>query len=623
MAADARILGWAQRRVEGLATRLSLNGILGTGIDPSTYAAVTDQLFEVTAGTPVTIRWGYIDGITPGAFSTGATTNTVSVSVAVYYNTQAVSVVANGLNANAFLAASANSWLASAVKTDTFVGGAGSLTYDSQVKGTNLVFTPTSTGTVRIVVKLQTNVTATNTLVASANSDRNGFTGDPEQLPAGATELNATPGLVRSGTAFSTFAQSGLGGSPGVYHETETNTLTFGAAPRISIAGFTHTISWRSAPGAVNEFITTPIAAYTSTTPNDGGKLINNVFPAASTNMTWNIASASSALSSANGGAALPWIHWTSVPASPGTVVRTDDAAGNAISVEFQNTGTLIDPRLTTTRLLQADDNVFGTPPLIKNTASGVRLTSQLGFYGVNLRDSRGTLSGNSITRGVNGIGLSLSFVDAGGLTSPQVSTFSTVTQGGEAGWVGLKSWSDVLPGGNWTLTATSTTSDATGLLTPSVSTFVLLSKSPDLQLVAGLQPDNKTGNHWHAGDTLLVSAALINQRTLLPVIADAAPKVVFFRLNNTTNVIEIFKAGAWTAFNPTTLTYTNMVAGADATSFVLRQATDSTWNIPVLAFILTFFSGVPYFTNAQIDSVSSVAHPHDHYVFDPTGLFK
>lgn len=604
----AATTGWAQWRGQNnLAQVCALNGIFGTGTDPRTNVLASAQSFEVTAGVAFNIRWGYNDP--NNVLASSVATNTTLAELALFYD--------DGSTATE---------LTNPVDSSSVAGGATTL---DRTKSLTL----TKTGTVRIRVRVRTFVTTSNTTVNDVTTDHGNFGSAADALTA-VTFNDFTPGLLRFGTTFSTFAQSGLGGSPGVYHETETNTCTFGAAPNAAFTQFTHTISWRSAPGSGNQFTTTTITAYTSTTPNDGGKLINNVFPNASTNMTWNISSANSNLSTFSSGSGLPWIHWTTAPAGPGTVVRTNDAAGNAISVEFQNTGTLIDPRLTLRHLLQVNQGTFSTPPLSKESpTSPNRLTSDLGFYSFNVRDARGTNIGTAITRGVNGITVTTSFQDTNGLVTAETAPNTTsTTLGGEAGWFPLgdqvsklKSWSDALPGGKWTLTVTVVTSDAQGITSPLTQDYFLLAPNLDLRPVLTLENTDTLGNHWHPGDTVRIGACVIDRNKVQVVAPDGNPKVAFLRFNQSSSKWEFWSAGnAWTILNGATFDFFNMGPGADATSFVLTQGTFSSWSTTVQVFLLAIVGGVPYFDVKPLEFVSKNASFHNAFSFDPTGgLFR
>lgn len=335
----ARTLGWAQRVANGpLASfGVNLNAFLGTALNPTssnTTLTASDQAFEVTQGVPVSIRWG---GNSTALFGASAT-NTQVWTLNVYYETQSV-----------------NLWETAA--TDTLSRTDGVAFCDRTV-----TFTPTHTGTVRLFVRYRATVTATGTVISDVNTDGGtGFGGPAESLPATGASVGFTHGLVRCGCALSTLAISGLTTNPtqGYFPDTATATFTTAVAPRFADGAYT--VDWLDHLNAT--FASTTIAAGTSTSLATSRQIAPSTsFPAANEAVGLKISPANSALSTANGGAGLPWVHFTAVPSTAGTVTRTNDTAGNAVAVRFAGEFNA-DPRLNLHAHAQSSASWPASPP--------------------------------------------------------------------------------------------------------------------------------------------------------------------------------------------------------------------------------------------------------------------
>lgn len=116
-----------------------------------------------------------------------------------------------------------------------------------------------------------------------------------------------------------------------------------------------------------------------------------------------------------------------------------------------------VDPRVTSSHLLQNNDNVFGSPPLSKNESTGTRQTTQIAFLSTHLRGSRGTAVGNVRTEGKSGVTVHTVLQDADGFSDPVTQDAVTALQGGEEGWTPFLQWLSQLPTGAWTKTVSIT----------------------------------------------------------------------------------------------------------------------------------------------------------------------
>lgn len=584
----ARVLGWAQRRVQNAGASIgAVNAYLGTGHNVTT--AATDQSYEVTAGQSVTVTYGYNDAA--GVFLEGTSTNTTVLTCSVFYET------------------GQTLWETAATATQTLVGSQPtSATF-------TLTFTPTHTGTVRLFCRMLVKTTTGGTTVSDVNTDAGNFGSPAETLVAGVTSTSWSPGLVRCGSALSSLAVTG-GSTPVSYPDALTATFTTAAAPGTSDG--TYTLAWQDATPAT--FDSDTIAAGTSTSLA-ANRTVDNTWPHASTSVGLLLTPASSGLSTANGGTALPWVHFTALPSTPGTVTGTTDAAGNYVTARFAGAFTA-DPRLTKVGLLQLNDNTWGTLPLSKDAALHQRLTADLGFVAMRYRNAAGA--------GVNGLSVNHSLQDLNALTTAITWSDTTATEGTDAGWTNtLEPWSSALPGGTWKHTATVTApASATGLES-GYDTLTLLARNPNYQVIAGLThaTAGNEGDHAHAGDNLIANLVVLNVATDTKVQIDASSaKVSLVRYNATTGYLEALQTDGTTWSNWTSGALPTFTMSASANDAYLYQYTftgTASWGATdiVAAQAQCLINGTSYGVDVPREMVSATANHHNTYAFDGAGF--
>lgn len=463
----ARTLGWAQRAV-GIAAATTSSNTLGavtnTSVNPHNAGIAppinaTDQSFEVTAGSPITIRWGGQSGVAD-QLGWDLTTNTTTFNLKAFYET----------GQSAFQAAAQLDTSGGIVGTGTTV------TFDK-----NTTFTPTTTGTMRLYVESITIVTAGSTAFSNANTDAGNFGSPAENLRAGATDLGFTPGLVRVGTTLVSAAINGTtagtqAGQPkGGFGDSLSQTYVFGAAPRASDAAG-YATGYRDSTGTLFAATVLVGASGTSTTFTSGATTLNNAFHASDENDGIIIVPQSSALSTANGGTGRAFTHWTTIPSTPGTVTSSADTSPGTgiVQVNFDRSF-FADPRLGAEFYMQRNDKTLHSPP---------DNVSDLLNYDVNFMGAADL--GYMMCRlfripdgvGVNGISWLHSFDDLNGqVADVDTQTNSTSTQGGQVGWEndgGVNNffvWNSVKPAGTWVCKRTIQTSTATGLATTASAT--------------------------------------------------------------------------------------------------------------------------------------------------------
>ncbi len=310
------------------------------------------------------------------------------------------------------------------------------------------------------------------------------------------------------------------------------------------------------------------------------------------------------------------------VPTGPGTVTRTNDAAGNAVAVTF--TGALtVDPRLTITDLMQSNSATFGTPPMVKNAGRG-RITADLAFL-----SSRFV---NSIGNGINGITHTITLADAGNLVAARVATgVVTATQGTEAGWGStFLAWSDSLPGGTWnkTLNVTAPASMDDAHIVGRTSAYSLLAANPNFRIIVAAGPYLAEDDHVHPGSTLLVGCAVVDLSTFKLTSPDVspAPSILVGRFNQTLNRPEYLKAdGTWANAGAGAVLYNHAltVSTGDPQTFTTTFVTDTVnWTTADLFYVvLLYVNGTPYSAPASTPVLSSAANGHASFAFDPIGL--
>lgn len=616
MAASARVLGWAQRyTVNARGTvQVMINGSINTALNPVQDNVVASaQPFEVTAGVSVSVRWG------------GKVNDATLASIS---NTQYwVLFLRSDITQNSFdvfaldyvdILLLANNGVATCDRTFTF--------------------TPTRSGTMRIVVQYVCDVTATGTRICNLYSDGSSF-GAPgsfgaEVIPASHFSEQTAPGLVRVGTPLTAFAQSGGNGSGvyATYGKTIVDTLTTGHAPRTVEAAQTYGISWRN---GATQFATTTIPAGTSLTPADAGVLVSNaLWPIAAFAPTLVLTPANSGLSTNAGGVGLPWIHYTTVPSAPGTVTRTNDAAGNAVAVTFAGAYTS-DPRLPVVHVLQLDNSTYSTPPLSNPTISplGNRAATQIGFLAARITDANGV--------GINGLTADLQFWDNTNLVYPFGRVASagaaTVTKGGQTGWTDVAgapefyAWSDGLPGGAWFSQWNITTPAAAGLEVGQSRLLTLLAADTSFAMIVAAGPVTAEGDHQHPGDTMRVTTTLISHTARTRVAPDQnSVFVTLIRYSTANNRYEYLAADGttwinWAGVNTVADQFAMSDAG-DGATFIKDFATTGGWGVADVAAVLVQLKkgSTPYAFYVPRELLSKAANAHDSYSFDPTGgLFR
>lgn len=178
-----------------------------------------------------------------------------------------------------------------------------------------------------------------------------------------------------------------------------------------------------------------------------------------------------------------------------------------------------VDPRVTFSQHIQANDNTWGTPPSTKHIASLRRLVSDMCFVASRAVNARG--------EGFNGLVWTEKLWDAGGLVGTEGSPVKTrtstgTTQGGVVGYSdGFLTWDNVLPGGSWTHKRVITTTDMTLGEVNGTGTFSLLAF--DSQIVRlMLEGDLATpSDHWYPGKALAIGVGALKNG--IKVTADSA----------------------------------------------------------------------------------------------------
>lgn len=355
---------------------------------------------------------------------------------------------------------------------------------------------------------------------------------------------------------------------------------------------------------ALGSVLSSAIASATATFDATFAGAVTNAFPASSSNQTTG---------NTLGNSPLTGLAFT---------VFTTDTTDSA----------LVDPRLTTNHLLLTNSNVFTTPPYSSTAVSSrLRLTSDLDFFTTNLRNAQGTWVGNVITGGQNGITITQSLADNGGLVTPIANTSVTSTQGGEAGWCAMKAWDSVLPGGGWTktvtITAPATITGATYLLNSSI-VYTLLAANPSNKAVVSASPPNANENdHWHPGDPLVIGLTVMSVSTKTTLVSDAASQFVsIFRTNTSTNKFE-YLATDYTWLPLTSTVYDLFALTVSATDANLYQLTFTGAQTANWGYLDLYVLGVLTVGKVPIQDIRLVPvvdgkNRHSRYGFDPTGLF-
>lgn len=281
-------------------------------------------------------------------------------------------------------------------------------------------WTPTTAGTFRIRVR----VVQSNELVNNYNiNSDNGGIHDKGALRIGLAVISLTHGGYPAG---STHAYTVAGENIGVTHS------------HTAIAGGQSTTNAHlRITDASNAAIKTSTVALTGTSATDNFP-VDDTFPAASTSAGAEIHIHPSFTSSLTG------VRWTHVATATAPTTVVDEFL--ARRANFIN----VDPRVTATHLLQAD-NTFSTPPMSENDPDDARYSDGLGYVATRFTNARGEgLAGASFQ-------FSSNLYDTPQVigTTEHLRTGLTIgTQGGEAGWGPLRLFNDGAPIGSWTKTA-------------------------------------------------------------------------------------------------------------------------------------------------------------------------
>lgn len=377
--------------------------------------------------------------------------------------------------------------------------------------------------------------------------------------------------------------------------------------------------AYRASPGGtINNMLlrnkVTPATVYASTNNSTAatatrqewtaGRVIDNRFPAASTVVQAYFDEALSPL--------------TGITEIPLTTITYADMT--------------VDPRVTRTPLFQLDDNTFATPPITKNFASHLRLSTQQGFLSERLTNARG--------EGVNGLTYNVTLTPTKPGSTLTSTGLTSQVQGGQDGWgSAFLAWASSLPGGTWTKALTITApSDITGatyapLVAGGSADYSLVAKDPNLearlnvQHIAGLG-----GRHFEAGMALIPTAYLVNVATGLRVLTSAitTARVSVVRASTSANADgsgtrweHLQTDGTWLLWDPAAAqnTFAMVASTADTTTMERVFTTDANWGTRDIRFnIQVTFEGVIYTSTYIVINVDS-KNRHDGYQFDGGGF--
>lgn len=572
----------------GIVVKASTNTAEAPGTVPS------NEVFEAAAGSALpVVRYSYT---TFGTFA-GVAPNAAQIDLFVDGSTTVVRTytVSNPIATNEQV-----TFYATADGTATGAPRAG--TYRLRVQASNIQSLPSD---------YRVNSDDTNTL-----------------LPTGDT--NSTYQAFFRGGASLVFGWSdaALGGAAPTnnrfrFPESEFFRSTFGATIFSGMTTSNVTVSQRQG-GVAKTTDTVAASGTTADLTRTGGvgsaSGINNAFAAADTATAARVVLANSTLSGQ------PWAHLTSLPsgwAGTAGALGTGFVQADSPAALFQ-----VDPRVTFVQLFQKNDNVFGTPPMSKNVASGQRLTSDLGYLAAEATDALGN--------GINGLAWTEKLWDSGNQISSEASPWKSrastaQNQGGQAGWSdAFLTWDAQLPGGSWTQKEVVTTANATGLELSNTRTLTLLAANPNIKLIVSAGPASAAAesDHLHPGDPILVTLTLVRLDSDSQVVADAspAPSFVFLRYNSTLNQTEYLKADfTWAPANGATLNEFSLSPSAgDANTYVytFTAAQSVNWGTFDLIGVVgkAFVGGTPYVDKAVRELVGS-ANSHTAWAFDAVGF--
>lgn len=269
-----------------------------------------------------------------------------------------------------------------------------------------------------------------------------------------------------------------------------------------------------------------------------------------------------------------------------------------------------VDGRVNATQIMQANDNIFGTPPTSKDIVSGLRLNSDLGFVATRWINARGD--------GVPNLWLNWTeaLYDFKQLTGTPASPTKSrganaTTQGGQAGWSDqFLTWDSSLPSGVWVHNSTITTTDMTGAGLNGTRNLTLISPDPRVQLIggAGKTLADLNGTHFMLGENLLMGSALAQDNVKTSFMADSA-KVSIIRFNQTLGTTEFLNSSYQWQTGDTVYQFTMSPSLGDSklALFIIDGANTSTWTgTDRLFFLFTMKTteGTPYFGDAELEIV-------------------
>ncbi|MGH2375926.1 MAG: hypothetical protein ACRDIC_20950 [bacterium] len=280
-----------------------------------------------------------------------------------------------------------------------------------------------------------------------------------------------------------------------------------------------------------------------------------------------------------------------------------------------------VDPRITVAHLLQVDSATFGTPPLVNDVVGHDRGTSELGFAAARYRNSR--------AEGLDGLTVTETLADGGGLVSPLSQSATTATRGGETGWAGtFLTWDPQLPGGDWTHTGDVTTADLQSLEIGAADTgFTLLAANAALAVVPQITSTASRARHFEAGAAVRVTGLVLDARTLIRA-TPSAVRVAILRHDADNNRVQFLNSDT----DNTSAAWSTWAAGSAVTMFPLAPAAGDSrlffrtfsatagWTEDVAALIEATVVGVRYYAARGIEITGS-DNRHDGYVLDPIGL--
>ena len=517
--------------------------------------------FEIAAGASVTLTYKRIN-------NTGGNAPT-AVTIKVYYETGTGTLISTLLNAAADPADGA---------TFTFWG-----TSDGTSGGA-----PRS-GTLRLYLLL---AGGSGTSAFSVDSDGASSFGTLFVAPT----THCYQGVLRSNMVVTALAASGAGGAQFGRADTLTMTAThtqkYGATGvetvRLDVTDSTDTQKIAGTSGVVDagtSFVQT--------------QAVDNRFSAALANYGIRfLPIGNSALVPTSGA-----ILWTAMVASGVT------QEGNNVKV---SSAYAVDPRISFMQELQVNDSTFGTPPSIKNIASGARQVSELGFLAARATDANGV--------GINGLVWTEKLWDAGNLVGSEASpvhsrSTTSQTQDGEAGWSdAFLTWADSLPGGNWTQKEIITSpSGSMGLEHNNTRTLSLLAKNPNFVVVPASGLNTSDLDHFRPGTPYIGGGTLIDfvNRLFPSVDVSPSPYAIIGRFNLALARVEVLNdvsgtptwqsasatVGSWTKW---TLTQSPGDSNAWIVTFTGTQTAN--WAYKPLIFPILYNNGTPYGQPAVVE---------------------